>query len=103
MPPMWLGLCWRTRSFPACSIQIDSGNYKSCRGLSEDPQNNSDQTDLPSPNSAKNSPVRAVLEEVISILMLQLKELDKQLRSIVHAVMPALLDLSGFGAIVAGT
>lgn len=49
------------------------------------------------------SPVRAVLEEVIRTLMLQLKELEKQLRSIVRTVMPRLLELPGVGAIVAGT
>jgi transposase len=52
---------------------------------------------------SEHSPVRAVLEEVIRTLILQLKELEKQLRSIVCTVMPALLELSGVGAIVAGT
>jgi transposase len=40
---------------------------------------------------------------VIHTPILQLKELEKQLRSIVRTVMPALLELSGVGAIVAGT
>src|SRR3954454_23977963 len=53
MLPMWLGLCWPTRSFPACSIQIDSAICKSCRGLSEDYQNTSDRPASLSPNSAK--------------------------------------------------
>jgi transposase len=52
---------------------------------------------------SEHSPVRAVLEEVIHTLILQLKELEKQLRNIVRTVMPALLDLAGVGAIVAGT
>jgi transposase len=52
---------------------------------------------------SQHSPVRTVLEEVIRTLILQLKELEKQLRSIVRTVMPALLELSGVGAIVAGT
>lgn len=52
---------------------------------------------------SENSPVRAVLDDVIRILVIQLKEIEKQLRSIVRTVMPALLELSGVGAIVAGT
>jgi transposase len=51
----------------------------------------------------QHSPVRAVLEEVIYTLSSQLKALEKKLRSIVHTVMPALLELPGVGAIVAGT
>ena len=50
-----------------------------------------------------HSPVRGVLEEVIRTLMLQLKELENQLQRIVRTIMPALLELSGVGAIVAGT
>jgi transposase len=52
---------------------------------------------------SQHSPVRGVLEEVIRTLMLQLKELENQLQRIVRTVMPALLELSGVGAIVAGT
>src|SRR3954470_21954448 len=39
---------------------------------------------------SENSPVRAVLDDVIRILVIQLKEIEKQLRSIVRTVMPAL-------------
>jgi transposase len=52
---------------------------------------------------SEHSPVRAVLDEVIRTLIVQLKELAKRLRSIVRTVMPTLLELSGVGAIVAGT
>ena len=52
---------------------------------------------------SEHSPVRAVIGEVIRTLMLQLKELEKQLRSVVHTAMPTLLELSGVGPIVAGT
>jgi transposase len=49
------------------------------------------------------SPVRTVIEEVIRTLIIQLKELEKQLCRIVHIVMPRLLDLPGVGSVVAGT
>jgi transposase len=51
----------------------------------------------------EQSPVRAVIEEVIRTLVCQLDELEKQLRSIVRTLMPCLLELPGVGAIVAGT
>jgi transposase len=51
----------------------------------------------------EESPVRAVIEEVIRTLVCQLAELEKQLRSIVRTLMPCLLELPGVGAIVAGT
>jgi transposase len=44
-----------------------------------------------------------VIEEVIRTLVVQLNELEKQLRSIVGTLMPCLLELPGVGAIVAGT
>jgi transposase len=49
------------------------------------------------------SPVREVIEQVIKTLVVQLKELEKQLRAAVSARMPSLLDLSGVGPVVAGT
>jgi transposase len=49
------------------------------------------------------SPVRTVIEEVIQTLIVQFKELEKQLRRIAEMVMPRLLDLPGVGAVVAGT
>jgi transposase len=52
---------------------------------------------------AEHSPVRTVLDEVIRTLTRQLRELEKQLRSIVHKIMPCLLELPGVGAIVGGT
>src|ERR1700719_612639 len=51
----------------------------------------------------EQSPVRAVIEEVIRTLVSQLGALEKQLRSIVRTVMPCLLELPGVGAVVAGT
>jgi transposase len=51
----------------------------------------------------EQSPVRAVIEEMIRTLVCQLGELERQLRSIVKTVMPCLLELPGVGAIVAGT
>src|SRR5438270_5019977 len=52
---------------------------------------------------ADDSPVREILEQVIGILVIQLKELRRKLRSIVSRVMPRLLELPGIGAIMAGT
>lgn len=51
----------------------------------------------------EDSPVRDILEQVIRILVVQLKELHRQLRRVVSRVMPRLLDLPGVGAIMAGT
>jgi transposase len=51
----------------------------------------------------EQSPVRRVIEEVIRTLVVQLNELEKQLRSIVGTLMPCLLKLPGVGAILAGT
>jgi transposase len=51
----------------------------------------------------EESPVRAIIEEVIRTLVCQLRELDKQLQNLVRTVMPCLLELPGVGAIVAGT
>jgi transposase len=50
-----------------------------------------------------DSPVREILGNVIRTLITQLKELQRQLRSVVARVMPRLLDLPGIGAIMAGT
>jgi transposase len=52
---------------------------------------------------AEDSPVREILEQVIRTLVVQLKELQRQLRSVVSRVMPRLLELPGIGAIMAGT
>jgi transposase len=49
------------------------------------------------------SPVREILEQVIQTLVVQLKEIEKQLRAAVSARMPSLLDLPGVGPVVAGT
>jgi transposase len=51
----------------------------------------------------EGSPVREILEQVIRTLVVQLKELQRQLRCVVSRVMPRLLDLPGVGAIMAGT
>jgi transposase len=50
-----------------------------------------------------NSPVREIVGNVIRTLITQLKELQRQIRSVVCRVMPHLLDLPGVGAIMAGT
>jgi transposase len=50
-----------------------------------------------------DSPVREILQKVIRTLVVQLKELERQLRRAVSRVMPHLLDLPGVGAIMAGT
>jgi len=52
---------------------------------------------------ADDSPVREILEQVIGILVIQLKELRRKLHSVVSRVMPRLLELPGIGAILAGT
>jgi transposase len=52
---------------------------------------------------ADQSPVREILEQVIQTLVVQLKELKRQIRSAVSRQMPSLLALPGVGAIVAGT
>jgi transposase len=52
---------------------------------------------------ADDSPVREILEQVIRTLVIQLKELQRKLRSVVSRVMPGLLDLPGVGAVMAGT
>src|SRR4051794_20320745 len=51
----------------------------------------------------EHSPVRDIIEQVIQALVVQLKELEKQLRAAVSARMPSLLDLPGVGPVVAGT
>jgi transposase len=51
----------------------------------------------------EHSPVREIIEQVIQALVVQLKELEKQLRAAVSARMPSLLDLPGVGPVVAGT
>jgi transposase len=51
----------------------------------------------------EDSPVREILKQVITTLVVQLRELDRQLRKAVSAVMPCLLDLPGVGAVIAGT
>lgn len=44
-----------------------------------------------------------MIEEVIRTLLVQRNELEKQLRSIVRTATPSLLEVSGVGAMVAGT
>jgi transposase len=51
----------------------------------------------------EHSPVREIIEQVIQALVVQLKELEKQLRAVVSARMPSLLDLPGVGPVIAGT
>src|SRR3954453_7838020 len=51
----------------------------------------------------EHSPVRDIIEQVIQALVVQLKELEKQLRAAVSARMSSLLDLPGVGPVVAGT
>jgi transposase len=51
----------------------------------------------------EDSPVRDILKQVITTLVVQLKELQRQLRCAVSRIMPRLLDLPGVGAIMAGT
>jgi transposase len=51
----------------------------------------------------EDSPVREVLQQVIGTLVVQLKELRRQLHDAVSRIMPCLLDLPGVGAIMAGT
>jgi transposase len=50
----------------------------------------------------EHSPVREILQQVIGTLSIQLKALEKQMRTAVSALMPCLLDLPGVGAIIAG-
>ena len=51
----------------------------------------------------EDSPVREILQQVIRTLVVQLKELQRQIHSAVSRIMPRLLDLPGVGAIMAGT
>jgi len=48
------------------------------------------------------SPVREIIQQVITTLVRQLAILERQIRTVVNAVMPSLLDLPGVGPIVAG-
>jgi transposase len=48
------------------------------------------------------SPVREIIQQVITILLKQLAALEQQIRVVVSTVMPALLKLQGVGPIVAG-
>jgi transposase len=50
-----------------------------------------------------NTSLKAILEQVIAVLVAQLKVLERQIRSLVERVMPQLLELRGVGVIVAGT
>jgi transposase len=100
---MWLGLYLPIRSFHPYSIQTNSGSCKSSHGPNDGYRNSSESNRSALAELSQHSPVRGVLEEVIRTLMLQLKELENQLQRIVRTVMPALLELSGVGAIVAGT
>jgi transposase len=50
-----------------------------------------------------NSSLKAILEQVIAVLVAQLKILERQIRQLVECVMPQLLELRGVGVIVAGT
>ena len=99
---MWPGLCWPISNCHPYAIQTRSGSCKSCHGLSDGYRNSSDLTARLS-ELTEQSPVRAVIEEVIRTLVSQLGALEKQLRSIVRTVMPCLLELPGVGAVVAGT
>ena len=46
--------------------------------------------------------MREIIQHVITILVRQLAILERQIRTVVNAVMPSLLDLPGVGPIVAG-
>lgn len=48
------------------------------------------------------SPVREILQQVITTLIQQIAILEKQIRTVVHQIMPSLLDVLGVGPVVAG-
>jgi len=82
------------RSFHPSSIQTGSGSCKSCHGRTDGCQNSSDRTAPLSPSSQHSPLYEQSSEQVIRTLVVQLNELEKQLRSIVRTLMLGLLGVA---------
>jgi hypothetical protein len=95
-------LCWQVRSCQLCRTWIPNVSYRSCLERNAGYPNSSNQT-WSSKGIDRWFPRSRDSRERDQNLITQLKELQRQIRSVVARVMPRLLDLPGVGAIMAGT